>query len=93
MANIFMLKITNLSVKELYDKYGNHLAFGSIEHTYEDGEEYYDLYDENGFLVCVDGQKCEVISINREEITLKNDNDKLFLLSREEFENAAVCIA
>ena len=77
-----------LSISSLYRIFGNHLSFCSIEHTYEDGQEYFDLYDQNGFLVCCDGEICQVVSSGVSEVTLKSSDDKFFILTKEEFDGA-----
>ena len=91
-----------ISVKSLYEKYGTNLTFGKIERIPfgQDSDicEYYDLYDNNGNIVCIDGEKCSVVTMEN-NIMLTNEDEgnrdpeaefieSTFMLTREEYEIA-----
>lgn len=85
------MKVT-VSVKELYES--NIVT----EEVYIDTENndngeigYWDLYNDKYGLVCMDGETCEIISIDENSITLKNEdgeNATKFVLT---FEEADIC--
>ncbi len=78
----------DISVKKLYEKYGSRLTYGDIRHSKQNGRDCYDIYDQNGYLVCEDGENCQLISSGATTVTLKNETDVFFILSKEEMENA-----
>lgn len=76
-----------ISLKTLYNEKGNNLKHGKIIRTIEDGNEYYDLYDLSGELVCMDGEICEIIWKDNHGIRLFNNNgeyDTIFTLTKDE---------
>lgn len=85
------MKVT-VSVKELYES--NIVT----ENVYIDTENndngeigYWDLYNNKYGLVCMDGETCEIISVNEDSIILKNEdgeNDTEFVLT---FKEADIC--
>ena len=53
---------------------------------------YYDLYDNSG-VVCMDGESCEIVNIDEDEVLLCNrdgEKEKLFTMNKETFEIAAL---
>lgn len=87
-----------ISIKALYEKYGENLDYCGISHHINDENnsnfDTYDLY--NGFdkLVCMDGEGCTVDSIdnNSESVRLINENGEeveTFYLSFDEYKTAA----
>ena len=76
-----------ISVKALYDKYGETLEWCDIIVEITDGFDYYDLVVLNE-IVCMDGEICKVFHETDNVITLSNNEgefDFRFNLSREEF--------
>lgn len=76
-----------VSLKTLYNKFGENLRYNKIEKEVDGGTEYFDLY-ENG-LVCMDGETCSVDYKNDDKVILINSDgevDRYFSLSVEEFE-------
>lgn len=80
----------SISIMELYDKYGENLEYANIEQYKETDTEYYNLYDEYGNLMCMDGECCKVVEED-DRYKLINTNgeyDAEFYLTKEEFEVA-----
>lgn len=86
-----------ISIKALYDKYGECLNFCGINRIVNDkNNSNYDIYElYNGFdkLVCMDGEGCTIINIdnNNESVKLVNKNgetDEVFSLSFDEYKMA-----
>lgn len=78
-----------ISVNALYDNY-HHLMLGRIEVT---DDNYYDLYNEDGELACMDGEEVTIAQVGNNLITFRNDNDEssiYFALTREEAEIAII---
>lgn len=74
-----------ISVKALYEKFGEHLTYCDIS-TEDDGEQsFYDLVDKKnrGFL-CMDGESCEVLQESDGIVVLLNDG-VTFCLTQEEY--------
>jgi hypothetical protein len=87
-----------LSIERLYDEIGECLEFTTIEYTpSEDGKPshtYYDLYNENGNLACMDGEEATIIKDDGETLTLLNEESETpveFKLTLTEFKIAAFC--
>lgn len=77
-----------LSIKSLYDGYGENLAYCNIS---IDDEGYYDLQTLEIGTVCMDGEECEILSDNKGIVILVNNNGECncqFKLTKEEFETA-----
>ena len=65
------------------------LAFGRVEKD----EEYYDLYNEDGELACMDGEEVVIEQVGDYLITFRNDNGESsvhFALTRNEAELAII---
>ena len=62
-----------ISLKELYESGHEHLIYGGrIEHTTEDGKDFYDLYqDEDGLVLC-DGECINIINKFRTSVVVEN---------------------
>lgn len=78
-----------ISVKSLYDM-KNDLLFGKIVPDFAENQsdiDYYDLYNEDGELACLDGEEVLVDQIGQSIITFRNDNGDgsvYFSLTHEE---------
>lgn len=78
-----------ISVKSLYNM-GNDLLFGKIVPDFSESKNdtnYYDLYNEDGELACLDGEEVLVNQIGQAIITFRNDNGDgsvYFSLTHEE---------
>ena len=79
-----------VSLKEIYEKIGSDLCYdGTIEHTEDDDEDYYDLWI--GGVCCMDGEEYNVIHINEKENIIKlehQENGVALYLTKEEFDVA-----
>ena len=90
-----------VSLKQLYEHYArdgkefSHVGdnnvltdFGRIRHTDEDGNDYYDLFNEEGVLACCDGETVTLKESKDGKNYLINEQDEYptrFILSDEEF--------
>jgi len=90
-----------VSLKQLYEHYArdgkefSHVGdnnvltdFGRIRHTGEDGNDYYDLFNEEGVLACCDGETVTLKESKDGKNYLINEQDEYptrFILSDEEF--------
>ena len=77
-----------ISVKTLYDTYGEHLTYGRIEKNVDESKEYYDLYNDKGVMSIMDGEQAIVVSNDNDSFTLasvEDTNDSTFKLSKDEF--------
>lgn len=90
-----------VSLKQLYEHYArdgkefSHVGdnnvltdFGRIRHTGEDGNDYYDLFNEEGILACCDGETVTLKESKDGKNYLINEQDEYptrFILSDEEF--------
>lgn len=88
------MKTCCVSIKALYNKFGEHLPSGNcIELSQYNDHYYYDLRDEWGNLVCMDGEECEIVyELSSRKYKLTNRNDELdttFYLTKEEINCAA----
>lgn len=84
-------KSSCISVKTLYETYGENLTFCCIEHTEEDENHYYDLFY-NGYCVCMDGESCSIIQDDRTKnqfLLVCHDSGVPFLLTDEEYSVAS----
>lgn len=80
-------KVT-ISVKALFDKFGTILSNNNEIIAKDD---YYDLINEDGVLVCADGEECSVQSVAGNTVTLTNfsgEKDVTFTLDLAEFKIA-----
>ena len=59
-----------VSVQQLYNEYGGHITYGTIGME----EEYYDLFNENRQLACMDGEQCRINHVGQDMLLLKNEN-------------------
>jgi hypothetical protein len=81
-----------ISIKSLYEKYGEVLEHNYIDYTYqeENGNHYYDLKNKDTHeLVCMDGETCLIIEANDSIVRLQNSDGEVattFVLTKEEFE-------
>lgn len=63
-----------------------------LRHTMEDGHDFYDLFNREDVIVCMDGELCEILEENNEFFELiEEDTQVRFKLSRREFEIAVMC--
>lgn len=80
-----------LSLKELHKEYGEHLTYSSVIKTEDkdkNGEDiqFYDLMNDKGEFVCMDGEICENISKGKDYILLVSEEDnKGFKLTKKEY--------
>ncbi len=74
-----------ISVKELFEKYGNHLTYCEISTEDDDERSYYDLVDKRDHgILCMDGESCEVLQEGKDLVVLFNDG-LTFCLTQEEY--------
>lgn len=64
-------KVIGISVKTLYEQYGDTLTMGFIEKWKEDGKTYYDLYNSDGVLACCDGEEWPVEEEGEDLVTFR----------------------
>lgn len=82
-----------ISVKSLYDM-ENNLLFGKIVSDFAESQndtDYYDLYNENGELACLDGEEVLIDQVGQAIVTFRNDNGDgsvYFSLTHEEADKA-----
>lgn len=80
-----------ISIQALYDSF-QHLTFGKIIPDLGDTG-YYDLYNENGELACMDGEEVTIEQVGEHLITFRNDNGESsvhFALTYKEAETAVI---
>lgn len=88
---IYKGKTVGLSIKTLYEKYGNALLGGGdyrAKIIADGGEDYYDLCLATGGIICCDGEEVEVVDVDAEFvhfISHDGEDDVEFRLTREEF--------
>lgn len=87
-----MNKAIGISVKALYDTYGEKLTYSRIKRTIDENDIYYDLYNDKNILAIMDGETAigEIAIITNKDIdsiTLVStaDGNNSFRLSREEY--------
>ena len=84
-----------ISVKTLYDEIGEQLTHGIIQKSGEDGNEYFDFYNNNqDIIACMDGEEVYIVYQDDKTVELLNKNGEIdmnFKLTREEFEVATYC--
>lgn len=76
-----------LSVSALYNEFGENLEYCHIEHTPDGDNDYYDLHS-GSYLVCMDGEQCQIILQNEDIVELSNTDgeaEKTFRLTAQEF--------
>lgn len=83
-------KLVCINIENLYNTFGNDLMFNKIKHTEQndDDNEYFDLIDFYGTLVCMDGEEVFILDKNQSIVFLLNqngENDCIFALTRKEF--------
>lgn len=85
------MKTVCISIKLLYNEFGENLTFCKIKFTPKGEEnehcEYYDLQDNNGNILCMDGEECEILDSSN-NVVLKNLNGEIsteFILSNKEY--------
>ena len=92
MENLTKKKEVCVSLQSLYET-GKELSDTT---TYiqkdTDGElEWFDLHSKLGGVLCMDGEECEIVSIDNDFVTLLNregDENTEFIFSKDEFEIA-----
>ena len=85
-------KTVCISIENLYNTFGKDLMFNTIKHTKQDDNEYFDLIDFYGTLVCMDGEEVFILDKNQSIMFLLNqngENDCIFALTTKEF-NVAI---
>ena len=89
------MKKVCISVKTLYDEIGEQLTHGTIQKSGEDGNEYFDFYNNNqDIIACMDGEEVYIVYQDDKTVELLNKNGEIdmnFKLTREEFEVATYC--
>lgn len=81
-----------INLQELYDSFAC-LKYGHIVPDFEDGEMvYYDLYNDEDDLACLDGEGCVVYDVDDEAITFRNQNGECDVLFKLTFAEADVAI-
>lgn len=83
----------SVSIESLFkDEFNSYNYFLYIDHIIEsNGNEYFDLYDIFGNLLCMDGEECIVKNISNGIVTLGNEYDTPatdFSITLNEFETA-----
>lgn len=88
---IYKGKTVGLSIKTLYEKYGNALLGGGdyrVKVIADGGDDYYDLCLADGGIICCDGEEVEVVDVDAEFVHFINhdgEDNTEFRLTREEF--------
>ena len=81
-----------ISIESLYDEIGEQLTYGTIQKTGEEGNEYFDFYNNNeDIIACMDGEEVYITYEDDRTVELLNKNgevDTKFKLTRKEFEIA-----
>ena len=89
------MKKVCISVKTLYNEIGEQLTHGTIQKSGEEGNEYYDFYNNNqDIIACMDGEEVYIVYQDDKTVELLNKNGEIdmnFKLTREEFEVATYC--
>ena len=81
-----------ISIKALYEL-SSTLTYGSIIYSRDDDvkQEYFDLYNQDGQLACLDGEECKVKKVNKDSVVLTSKNTEFsvdFVLTHEEAQTA-----
>ena len=81
-----------VSVKTLYES-NEKLEYGTIVPDYDENGNmnYWDLYNEDGELACMDGETCIIEQVGNVLLTLTNDNGEgtiHFTITKEEADRA-----
>lgn len=85
------MKTVCISVESLYEKIGVFLTYGTINKYVEDDSVYYDFYDVDGVIACMDGEEVEIVYQDNNIVELLNKNGEpatRFKLTKNEFEIA-----
>lgn len=80
-----------VSIQTLYNSFPQ-LTFGEIVPDFGDTD-YYDLYNEDGELACLDGEEVIIEQVGEQLITFRNDNGESsihFALTYKEAEMAII---
>jgi hypothetical protein len=78
-----------INVINLYDNLGLNIGENLRIDPADDG--YYDLIDDRGMIVCMEGEICRVVIINDRDVLLYNkDSEKEFTLTINQFK-IAIC--
>lgn len=81
-----------VSVKALYEN-AQDLMFGHIIPDFEDGVmKYYDLYNDDDELACLDGEECMIDQVGQALITLRNTNGDGAIYFTLTYEEADIAI-
>ena len=81
-----------LSISALNKEFGDYLEYTRIEYACDGDEEYYDLYNTNDELCCLDGEEVLIIKDDGTDLTFVNQNglkDVEFRLTLTEFLTAS----
>lgn len=82
------LEYAGISVKTLYEKFGEKLKYSHINVD----EDFYDLYNELNLFSCFDGESVRILEDKGDYLVLQSlcdtATDYFFKLSKEEFEVA-----
>ncbi len=65
-----------LSISTLEKELGDTLEYTRIEYSSDGDEEYFDLYNDNDELCCLDGEEVLIIKDDGDTLTFRNENDK-----------------
>jgi len=79
----------SINVEQLNFSFGNKLSYGTIETD----DDYFDLYNTDGNIACMNGEECVIEQVGEVLITLVNQNgegDIHFTLTRSEADAAIV---
>lgn len=82
-----MRTVVTVSLKAIYDKFGEQLENGKIIKSVDGESEYYDLQI-NDVIACMDGESCKVVGSGDFGYELLNTNgevDTKFILTKEEY--------
>lgn len=64
----------------------------TLRHTKEEENDYYDLFNRLGTIVCMDGEVCQLLYENEDLFELVEEDTQIrFKMSRKEFETAVMC--
>jgi hypothetical protein len=80
-----------ISTQALYEQFGERLLHGRISVEEGEGCNYYDMYNSEGVVCCMDGEAIRVESINGDNVVFMNEDGEepiKFILSKEEVEVA-----
>lgn len=84
------LKTVKVSVKSLYDVFGNELSYGKvIQRSFETGDEHYAILSAVGNVLCTDNEQCDILTDDRSGIKLvkagiESETNTVFRLTAKE---------